>query len=97
MAILASCLIGLTWQNEQYKQDNGVKFSYTKIAKLHHKVTNTHKKNYLHQIPHRISKNHAMIYIESLQATNYQGDAENTVKRETKIRLKPFNFSTILA
>ena len=25
-----------------------------------------------------------MIYIESLQATNYQGDAENTVKRETK-------------
>lgn len=42
--MLASCLIGLAWQNEQYEQDNSVKFSYTKIAKLHHKVTNTHKK-----------------------------------------------------
>lgn len=40
-----------------------------KINKLHHKIANI-RKNYLHQISHQISKNHAIVYVEDLQVKN---------------------------
>ena len=42
----------------------------TKIAKLHHKISNI-RKNHLHQI----SKNHAIVYVEDLQVANMSKSA----------------------
>ena len=40
-----------------------------KIAKLHQKISNI-RKNYLHQISSKISKNHAIVYVEDLQVAH---------------------------
>ena len=45
-----------------------------KIAKLHHKISNI-RKNHLHQISSRISKNHAIVYVEDLQVANMSKSA----------------------
>ena len=46
----------------------------TKIAKLHHKISNI-RKNHLHQISSKISKNHAIVYVEDLQVANMSKSA----------------------
>ena len=46
-----------------------------KIAKLHHKISNIRKNN-LHQISSRISKNHAIVYVEDLQVANMSKSAK---------------------
>ena len=69
----------------QRQLKNKVKFSRNwqklkaKIAKLHHKISNI-RKNYLHQISSKISKNHAMIYVEDLQVSNMTKSAKGTVE-----------------
>ena len=45
-----------------------------KIAKLHYKISNI-RKNYLHQISSKISKNHAIVYVEDLQVANMSKSA----------------------
>lgn len=45
-----------------------------KIAKLHHKISNI-RKNHLHQISSKISKNHAIVYVEDLQVANMSKSA----------------------
>mgnify|MGYP000845002713 FL=1 len=54
-----------------------------KIAKLHHKISNI-RKNYLHQISSKISKNHAMIYVEDLQVSNMAKSAKGTAEQHGK-------------
>lgn len=55
----------------QRRLKNKIKFSQNwqklkaKIAKLHHKIANC-RKDFLHQTSSKISKNHAMIYVEDL-------------------------------
>ena len=45
-----------------------------KIAKLHHKISNI-RKNHLHQISSKISKNHAIVYVEDLKIENMSKSA----------------------
>lgn len=45
-----------------------------KIAKLHHKISNI-RKNHLHQISNKISKNHAIVYVEDLKVANMSKSA----------------------
>ena len=54
-----------------------------KIAKLHHKISNI-RKNHLHQISSRISKNHAIVYVEDLQVSNMTKSAKGTVEEPGK-------------
>ena len=54
-----------------------------KIAKLHHKISNI-RKNYLHQISSRISKNHAIVYVEDLQVANMSKSAKGNVEQHGK-------------
>lgn len=60
-----------------------------KIAKLHHKISNM-RKNHLHQLTHKISQNHAIVYVEDLLVGNMsksaKGNAEqhgNNVKQKS--------------
>ncbi|MEH8240308.1 transposase, partial [Gallibacterium anatis] len=68
---------------------NKVKFSQNwrklkaKIGKLHHKIANC-RKDFLHQTSSKISKNHAMIYIEDLQVANMSKSAKGTVEQHGK-------------
>ena len=55
----------------------------TKIAKLHHKISNT-RKDYLHKISSKISKNHAIVYVEDLQVSNMSKSAKGTVEAPGK-------------
>ena len=54
-----------------------------KIAKLHHKISNI-RKNHLHQISSKISKNHAIVYVEDLQVTNMSKSAKGTAEEHGK-------------
>ena len=54
-----------------------------KIAKLHHKISNI-RKNYLHQISSKISKNHAIVYVEDLQIANMSKSAKGTTEEHGK-------------
>lgn len=54
-----------------------------KIAKLHHKISNI-RKNYLHQISSRISKNHAIVYVEDLQVANMSKSVKGNVEQHGK-------------
>ena len=54
-----------------------------KIAKLHHKIANC-RKNHLHQISSKISKNHAIVYVEDLQVSNMSKSANGTVEAPGK-------------
>ncbi|MEH8098504.1 RNA-guided endonuclease InsQ/TnpB family protein [Gallibacterium anatis] len=73
----------------QRQLKNKVKFSQNwqklkaKIAKLHHKIANC-RKDFLHQTSSKISKNHAMIYIEDLQVSNMSKSAKGTAERHGK-------------
>ncbi|MEH8115951.1 transposase, partial [Gallibacterium anatis] len=73
----------------QKRLKNKVKFSQNwqklkaKIAKLHHKIANC-RKDFLHQTSSKISKNHAMIYIEDLQVSNMSKSAKGTAEQHGK-------------
>ena len=73
----------------QRQLKNKVKFSQNwqklkaKIAKLHHKIANC-RKDFLHQTSSKISKNHAMIYIEDLQVSNMSKSAKGTAEAPGK-------------
>ncbi|MCP2041175.1 putative transposase [Neisseria sp. HSC-16F19] len=54
-----------------------------KIAKLHHKISNI-RKNYLHQISHQISQNHAIVYVEDLQVANMSKSAKGNAEQHGK-------------
>ena len=54
-----------------------------KIAKLHHKISNICK-NYLHQISSKISKNHAIVYVEDLQVANMSKSAKGDIEQHGK-------------
>ncbi|WP_048766726.1 RNA-guided endonuclease InsQ/TnpB family protein [Oligella urethralis] len=73
----------------QRRLKNKVKFSQNwqklkaKIAKLHYKIANS-RKDFLHQTSSKISKNHAMIYIEDLQVSNMSKSAKGTAEEHGK-------------
>ncbi|MFQ1050584.1 RNA-guided endonuclease InsQ/TnpB family protein [Avibacterium paragallinarum] len=73
----------------QRQLKNKVKFSQNwqklkaKIAKLHHKIANC-RKDFLHQTSSKISKNHAMIYVEDLQVSNMSKSAKGTAETPGK-------------
>lgn len=73
----------------QRRLKNKVKFSQNwqklkaKIAKLHYKIANC-RKDFLHQTSSKISKNHAMIYIEDLQVSNMSKSAKGTADEHGK-------------
>ena len=73
----------------QRQLKNKVKFSQNwqklkaKIAKLHYKIANC-RKDFLHQTSSKISKNHAMIYIEDLQVSNMSKSAKGTAEQHGK-------------
>lgn len=73
----------------QKQLKNKVKFSQNwlklkaKIAKLHHKIANC-RKDFLHQTSSKISKNHAMIYVEDLQVSNMSKSAKGSVEEPGK-------------
>ncbi|MGY6771453.1 RNA-guided endonuclease InsQ/TnpB family protein [Gallibacterium sp. ZY190522] len=73
----------------QRQLKNKVKFSQNwqklkaKIAKLHHKIANF-RKDFLHQTSSKISKNHAIIYIEDLQVSNMSKSAKGTAEAPGK-------------
>ena len=54
-----------------------------KIARLHYKISNI-RKNYLHQISSKISKNHAIVYVEDLKVANMTKSAKGTVEQPGK-------------
>ena len=54
-----------------------------KIAKLHHRISNI-RKNYLHQISSKISKNHAIVYVEDLQVSNMSKTAKGNTEQHGK-------------
>ena len=69
----------------QRRLKNKIKFSRdwqklkAKIAKLHHKISNI-RKDFLHQASSKISKNHAIVYVEDLQVSNMAKSAKGTVE-----------------
>ena len=73
----------------QRQLKNKVKFSRNwqklkaRIAKLHHKISNI-RKDFLHQASSKISKNHAMIYVEDLQVSNMAKSAKGTAEEHGK-------------
>ena len=54
-----------------------------KIARLHHKISNT-RKDYLHKISNKISKNHAIVYVEDLKVANMSKSSKGTVEEPGK-------------
>jgi putative transposase len=54
-----------------------------KIAKLHHKISNI-RKNHLHQISSKISKTHAIVYVEDLQVSTMSKSANGTAEEHGK-------------
>ena len=54
-----------------------------KIARLHHRIANT-RKDFLHKISNKISKNHAIVYVEDLQVSNMTKSARGTVEAPGK-------------
>ena len=54
-----------------------------KIARLHHKISNT-RKDYLHKISNNISKNHAIVYVEDLKVANMSKSARGTLEEPGK-------------
>ena len=73
----------------QRQLKNKIKFSRNwqklkaKIAKLHHKISNI-RKDFLHQTSSKISRNHAMIYVEDLQVSNMAKSAKGTAEEHGK-------------
>ena len=73
----------------QRQLKNKVKFSQNwqklkaKIAKLHHKTAHC-RKDFLHQTSSKISKNHAVVYVEDLQVSNMSKSARGTAEEHGK-------------
>ena len=73
----------------QRQLKNKVKFSRNwqklkaKIAKLHHKIAHC-RKDFLHQTSSKISKNHAVVYVEDLQVSNMSKSARGTAEEHGK-------------
>ncbi|WP_308019513.1 RNA-guided endonuclease InsQ/TnpB family protein [Neisseria cinerea] len=73
----------------QRRLKNKVKFSQNwqklkaKIAKLHHKIAHC-RKDFLHQTSSKISKNHAVVYVEDLQVSNMSKSARGTAEEHGK-------------
>ena len=73
----------------QRRLKNKVKFSQNwqklkaKIAKLHHKTAHC-RKDFLHQTSSKISKNHAVVYVEDLQVSNMSKSARGTAEEHGK-------------
>ena len=73
----------------QRQLKNKVKFSQNwqklkaKIAKLHHKIAHC-RKDFLHQTSSKISKNHAVVYVEDLQVSNMSKSARGTAEEHGK-------------
>ena len=73
----------------QRRLKNKVKFSQNwqklkaKIAKLHHKISHC-RKDFLHQTSSKISKNHAVVYVEDLQVSNMSKSARGTAEEHGK-------------
>ena len=73
----------------QRRLKNKVKFSQNwqklkaKIAKLHQKIAHC-SKDFLHQISSKISKNHAVVYVEDLQVSNMSKSARGTAEEHGK-------------
>ena len=73
----------------QRQLKNKVKFSRNwqklkaKIAKLHHKIAHC-RKDFLHQTSSKISKNHAVVYVEDLQVSNMSTSARGTAEEHGK-------------
>ena len=73
----------------QRRLKNKVKFSQNwqklkaKIAKLHHKIAHC-RKDFLHQTSSKISKNHAVVYVEDLQVSNMSKSARGTAEAHGK-------------
>ena len=55
-----------------------------KISKLHHRIANI-RKNFLHQISHTISNNHATVYVEDLKVGNMSKSAKGTKENPGKM------------
>ena len=62
------------------KGSNNWKKLVAKIGKLHKRIANI-RKNFLHQISHTISKNHATVYIEDLKVGNMSKSAKGTMEK----------------
>ena len=54
-----------------------------KIAKLHHRISNI-RKNHLHQISSKISKKHAIVYVEDLKIENMSKSAKGNIEQHGK-------------
>ena len=54
-----------------------------KIARLHHKIANI-RKDYLHKISNKISKNHAIVYVEDLKVANMSKSAKGDINQPGK-------------
>ena len=73
----------------QRRLKNKIKFSRNwqklkaKIAKLHHRISNI-RKDFLHQTSSKISKNHAIVYVEDLQVSNMAKSAKGTAENHGK-------------
>ena len=73
----------------QRRLKNKVKFSQNwqklkaKIAKLHHKIANC-RKDFLHQTSSKISKNHAIVYVEDLKIENMSKSAKGDIEQHGK-------------
>lgn len=73
----------------QRRLKNKVKFSQNwqklkaKIAKLHHKIAHC-RKDFLHQTSSKISKNHAVVFVEDLQVSNMSKSAKGTTEEHGK-------------
>ena len=69
----------------QRRLKNKIKFSRNwqklkaKIARLYHKISNI-RQDFLHQTSSKISKNHAIVYVEDLQVSNMSKSAKGTVE-----------------
>lgn len=50
---------------------------------MHHKIANI-RKDYLHKISNKISKNHAIVYVEDLKVANMSKTAKGTVEAPGK-------------
>jgi transposase, IS605 orfB family len=65
-------------KNKTKGSNNWLKLK-AKIARLHHKISNT-RKDYLHKISNKISKKHAIVYVEDLKVSNMSKSAKGTIE-----------------
>ena len=69
-------------KNKTKGSNNWLKLK-AKIARLHHKISNT-RKDYLHKISNKISKKHAIVYVEDLKVANMSKSARGTLEEPGK-------------